>query len=61
MSTEPKQRVEKWSAKHKAQFRKLVENEKINPKRSDTAYIDKICEKHFKEHPLHPNNSLEHS
>ena len=51
MSTKPKQRAEKWSIKHKEQFRNLVKNRKINPQRSDTAYIDRIGKKYFPERP----------
>jgi hypothetical protein len=51
MSTQPKQRTPKWSVQHKEQFRNLVKNRKINPQRSDTAYIDKIGKKYFPERP----------
>jgi hypothetical protein len=52
MSTKPKQRAEKWSVKHKTVFRQHILNGRINPKRSDTAYIDKIREKYFKDCPV---------
>jgi hypothetical protein len=46
------QRAVKWNASHKAKFRTLILQRKIDPKRSDTDYIDKIRAKHFADRPV---------
>lgn len=47
----PKKRTEKWSQDHKAQFRRLIAQRKINPTRVDTEYIDSIGETYFPNRP----------
>ncbi len=49
---EAKQHAVKWNLAHKAKFRSLILQQKINPKRSDTKYIDKIRAKHFADRPV---------
>ena len=46
------QRAVKWNASHKAKFRTLILQRKIDPKRSDANYIDKIRAKHFADRPV---------
>jgi hypothetical protein len=41
----------KWGTALKTEFRKLIENRKINPTRTDKAYILHICDKYFKGRP----------
>ena len=47
----PRQRAEKWNESHKARFRQLIAHGKINPKKSDTKYIEKIRDEYFKDRP----------
>jgi hypothetical protein len=49
---EAKQRAVKWNASHKAKFQTLILQQKIDPKRSDTKYIDGIRAKHFSDRPV---------
>jgi len=41
-------RCPKWGKPLKTEFRRLIENRKINPKRTDKAYILSIRDKYFK-------------
>ena len=41
----------KWGKPLKTEFRCLIETRKINPKRTDRAYILSICDKYFRGRP----------
>lgn len=45
-------RAVKWNESHKARFRQLIQHGKINPKKSDLKYIEKVREKYFKDRPV---------
>ena len=45
--TMPPKRATKWGKAHKNRFRDLIQEKKINPNKSDRAYIDKINERYF--------------
>lgn len=45
-------RAPKWSEAHRAQFRQLIKNKKINPQNSTPAYVDKIRERYFPDRPV---------
>ena len=44
-------RCPKWGTALKLEFRRLIENRKINPKRTDKAYILSIRDNYFKGRP----------
>ena len=44
-------RCPKWGTALKLEFRRLIENRNINPKRTDKAYILSIRDKYFKGRP----------
>jgi hypothetical protein len=45
-------RAVKWNESHKARFRQLIHHGKINPKKSDLAYIEKVRAAYFKDRPV---------
>jgi hypothetical protein len=45
-------RAVKWNESHKARFRQLIHHGKINPKKSDLAYIEKVRATYFKDRPV---------
>ena len=47
----PKKRTEKWSQDHKAKFRRLIQQRKINPTIVDPEYIDSIGEQYWPNRP----------